>query len=168
MGCSKSDRSGCRALLPPLPLLTNEGSENRQKSPTRFGEEPSFKGGLVIKGRHVADSEEADLTEAVWGKRMEYEDQLEEVEEGEVEGHDSRSDRSSSIPPDSSQRQQFGVEARPGFQRARGSLGASGSTPPILPLPRGGMIGVKPPESLATFLTVKNPPPFSLFRDRDL
>ncbi|MEE8234859.1 MAG: hypothetical protein V3R11_01470 [Nitrospirales bacterium] len=30
-----------------------------------------FKGGLVIKGRHVADSEEADLTAAVWVKRME-------------------------------------------------------------------------------------------------
>ncbi len=31
----------------------------------------------------MADFEEADLTQAVWGTRMEYEDQLEEVEEGE-------------------------------------------------------------------------------------
>ncbi len=42
MGCSKSDLSGCRDPLPPLPLLTKEGSENRQKSPTRFGEEPEI------------------------------------------------------------------------------------------------------------------------------
>ncbi len=40
MGCSKSDLSGCRGPLPPLPLLTKEGSEKRQKLPTRFGEEP--------------------------------------------------------------------------------------------------------------------------------
>ena len=40
MGCSKSDLSGGRGPLPPLPLLTKEGSEKRQKLPTRFGEEP--------------------------------------------------------------------------------------------------------------------------------
>jgi len=40
MGCAKSDLSGCRDLLPPLPLLTKEGSEKPQKLPTRFGEEP--------------------------------------------------------------------------------------------------------------------------------
>ena len=42
MGCSKSDLSGCRGPLPPLPLLTKEGSEKPQKLPTRFGEEPFF------------------------------------------------------------------------------------------------------------------------------
>ena len=42
MGCSKSNLSGCRGPLPPLPLLTKEGSEKPQKLPTRFGEEPFY------------------------------------------------------------------------------------------------------------------------------
>ena len=41
MGCAKSDLSGCRGPLSPLPLLTKEGSEKPQKLPTRFGEEPN-------------------------------------------------------------------------------------------------------------------------------
>ena len=48
MGCSKSDLSGGRGPLPPLPLLTKEGSEKPQKLPTRFGEEPLFKIDLEI------------------------------------------------------------------------------------------------------------------------
>jgi len=40
-GCSKSNLNGFLEPLPPFPLLTKEGSEFRQKSPTRFGEEPS-------------------------------------------------------------------------------------------------------------------------------
>ncbi len=43
MGCSKSDLSGCRGPLPPLPLLTKEGSEKPQKLPTRFDEDPKIK-----------------------------------------------------------------------------------------------------------------------------
>ena len=39
---SKSDLGGCRNLLPPLPLLTKEGIENREKLPARFGEEPNI------------------------------------------------------------------------------------------------------------------------------
>ncbi len=35
-------KGDCRIPLPPLPLLTKEGSEKPQKLPTRFGEEPSF------------------------------------------------------------------------------------------------------------------------------
>ncbi len=53
MGCSKSGLSGCRDPLPPLPLLTKEGSENRQKSPTRFGEEP-IKRILIIPGMSLS------------------------------------------------------------------------------------------------------------------
>ncbi len=44
-------RSGARHVtpeVPPLPLLTKEGSENRQKSPTRFGEEPFKKESLNL------------------------------------------------------------------------------------------------------------------------
>ncbi len=39
-GYSNGELIGYLDPLPPLPLLTKEGRENRQKSPTRFGEEP--------------------------------------------------------------------------------------------------------------------------------
>jgi hypothetical protein len=39
-GYSKGEPHGFLDPLPPLPLLTKEGSENRRKLPTRFREEP--------------------------------------------------------------------------------------------------------------------------------
>jgi len=35
-------KGDCHIPLPPLPLLTKEGSEKRQKLPTRFGKEPKM------------------------------------------------------------------------------------------------------------------------------
>jgi len=59
--------------------------------------------------------------------------------------------------PDFLARQQPAGEGGPGIQPACGLFLATGSTPPSLPLQRGGMIGVKSQESPAIFPTVEKP-----------
>jgi len=59
--------------------------------------------------------------------------------------------------PDFFARQQPAGEGGPGIQPGCGLLLATGSTPPNLPLQRGGMISVKAQESPAIFPTGEKP-----------
>jgi len=89
---------------------------------------------------------------------------------GEVEGHDSRSVRSSSAPSRFLRTLAACWRRRPWHSaRLCGLLLATGSSPPSprlrqsasarrqVPLQRGGMISVKPQESPAIFSTVEKP-----------